>query len=451
MANRHRARIAEALANAFVCASEWSERSLLALGVISLGEKPRWLRTVVRASLRRFPERPQSTRDLRRVIARLEVLGAGLFTSPARVRQWIFPVPAMGEMRWPVQPLATEGELAQWLGLTPTELDWFADRRGLERVAPDEALLHYRYRWVEKRSGGVRLLEAPKPRTKALQRLVLEGTLSRIPPHEAAHGFRKGRDVRSHVEPHVGRQLVLKFDLEDFFSSISAARITAIFAAAGYPHDVARVLAEICTNRAPRSLEPPLSPFPSTNDVTLRARARQLAQSRHLPQGAPTSPALANLSAYSLDRRLSAAAKRIGARYTRYADDLVFSGDEAFARSASHFGALVAGIALDEGFVLNVRKTRLMTRADRQLVTGLVVNERPTIARADYERLEATLFNCARTGPAAQNREGHADFRAHLQGRIGWVARVDPARAAWLQELFARITWPAVSDSAPPR
>lgn len=448
MSNQHRALVAKALANAFVCASEWSEPSLLAMGVIALGEKPPWLRAVVRASLRRFPDRPQTTRDVEGAIDGLRALGRGLFSSPAHVRQWVLPAPVMGEMRWPVLPLATEGELAQWLGLTPTELDWFADRRGLERVARDEALLHYRYRWVQKRAGGLRLLEAPKPRTKELQRLVLGRILSRIPPHDAAHGFRSGRDVRSHVAPHVGRKVVLKLDLEDFFSSISAARVTAIFAAAGYPHEVARVLAEICTNRAPHSLEPPVVPFPSANDVTLRARARQLARTRHLPQGAPTSPALANLSAYSLDRRLCAAAKHVGARYTRYADDLVFSGDDEFAHAASSFGALAAGIALDEGFVVNVRKTRLMTRADRQLVTGLVVNERATTARADYERLEATLFNCTRTGPAAQNRDRHPDFRAHLRGRIGWVASVDPARAAWLEELFARITWPDGLDSA---
>ncbi len=81
MSNRHRLRIAKALANAFVCASEWTDRSLLAVGVIALGEKPRWLRAVVRASLRRFSDRPQTTHDLQRAIADLRVLGEGLLTS----------------------------------------------------------------------------------------------------------------------------------------------------------------------------------------------------------------------------------------------------------------------------------------------------------------------------------------------------------------------------------
>jgi hypothetical protein len=166
-----------------------------------------------------------------------------------------------------------------------------------------------------------------------------------------------------------------------------------------------------------------------------------LARTRHLPQGAPTSPAIANLAAYGLDVRLSAAASAVSARYSRYADDLVFSGDASFARRAVRFVHLVEKIAREEGFVVNRAKTRLMRKGARQSVTGVVVNERPTIGRAEAERLEAILFNCVRYGPATQNRDGVPEFRAHLRGMVAHASGIDTQRSARLVELFARIAW----------
>jgi len=160
-----------------------------------------------------------------------------------------------------------------------------------------------------------------------------------------------------------------------------------------------------------------------------------------LPQGAPTSPALANLCAFGLDRRLAGAAAAVGAEYSRYADDLAFSGDAAFARRIQKFSTFAAAIALDEGFDVNFRKTRIMHHAQRQLVCGLVVNERPNLPRRDYDRLKAILTNCRRHGVDAQNREERADFRAHLQGRVAWVEAVAPARGAKLRALFEAISW----------
>jgi hypothetical protein len=70
-----------------------------------------------------------------------------------------------------------------------------------------------------------------------------------------------------------------------------------------------------------------------------------------------------------------------------------------------------------------------------------VVNERPNLTRTDYDRLKATLHNCVKHGPAAQNRDGHADFRAHLAGRVAYAAWLNPARGRRLRELFERIAW----------
>jgi hypothetical protein len=216
-----------------------------------------------------------------------------------------------------------------------------------------------------------------------------------------------------------------------------------VFRAAGYPGPVARLLTGVCTTALP-PVE--LARCPRQEGAAALAsyqRLRKNALSRHLPQGAPTSPALANLCALGLDRRLAGAATASGAKYSRYADDLAFSGDAAFARSTTDFATLAAAIALDEGFEVNFRKTRAMRRGDRQRVCGLVVNERPNLARPDHDRLKAVLTNCQRYGAGSQNRDGHSDFRAHLQGRVAWVEAVAPARGAKLRALFDAIDWSA--------
>jgi hypothetical protein len=160
-----------------------------------------------------------------------------------------------------------------------------------------------------------------------------------------------------------------------------------------------------------------------------------------LPQGAPSSPALANLAAYRLDTRLAGLAAALGARYTRYADDLAFSGGTELARAARRVIPRIAAIALEEGFTVGPRKTRLMRPGVRQRVTGVVVNAHPNVARETYDVLKATLYNCVRRGPAAENHAGHPDFRAHLAGRIAHVATLNPARAKRLKALYERIVW----------
>ena len=130
------------------------------------------------------------------------------------------------------------------------------------------------------------------------------------------------------------------------------------------------------------------------------------------------------------------------ADYTRYADDLTFSGNNELARGVLRFIALVAVVVQEEGFKLNCRKTRVMPRSVRQRVTGIVVNVRPNVARAEYDRLKATLTNCIRHGPATQNRESYPDFRAHLSERIAHIAAINAVRGRKLWLRFDQITWP---------
>jgi hypothetical protein len=354
-----------------------------------------------------------------------------------RIAAWIpepavmRPVPAMRS--WDVARIETLGELAQWLSVRPQELEWFADLKVLGNKLDNAKLQHYRYKMIRKRSGAVRVIESPKPRLKEMQRRILSEILDRVPAHPAAHGFVKARSIVTFAEAHSGKSLVLRMDLEDFFPQFPAARVQAFFRTLGYPESVADALGGICSNAVPRNA---WSHRPLGIDPTPWSQARALYGFPHLPQGAPTSPALANIEAYRLDCRLAGLSESVGANYGRYADDLAFSGGGEFARCLERFATQVAAISMEEGFSINFHKTRLMRQGVRQHLAGLVVNQKPNLKRRDVEKLEAILFNCARFGIETQNREGVPDFRAHLAGRIGFVEMVNPVTGARLRRIF---------------
>ncbi|MEQ9323645.1 MAG: reverse transcriptase family protein [Polyangiaceae bacterium] len=329
-------------------------------------------------------------------------------------------------------------ELAASLRVSEPELLWLADPKGMLRSAKRPRLHHYHRGWVPKRSGGYRLIERPKPRLKAIQRRLLSELFHAMPVHEAAHGFVRGRSAVTHAANHCGRAVVVRVDLEDFFTSITHARVLRRCEAFSQARGVARVLAGLCTTSLPPA-ELGTAPRPaSTEELPAFQRHRERVLRRHLPQGAPTSPWLANVCAFGLDQRLQRLGEAIGARYSRYADDLVFSGDGSVSRRADRLVPVIAAIAIDSGFVVNFRKTRVMRRGDRQEVAGIVVNEHPNVRRRDYERLEAILTNCASRGFAEENRRGHPDFRAHLRGKIAWIASVSPRRGDKLLAVYER-------------
>ncbi|HEY6369812.1 MAG TPA: reverse transcriptase family protein, partial [Candidatus Sulfotelmatobacter sp.] len=301
-----------------------------------------------------------------------------------------------------------------------------------------EQLRQYHYQILAKRFGSVRLIEAPKPQLKDLQRQILLWILEKIPPHPAVHGFVKGRSIKTFVAPHVGQPVVLRMDLRDFFPTFGGVRIQNLFRTLGYPEAVADLLGGICTNATPRDIWNEIATEIGLVGV---GEVRRLYARPHLPQGAPTSPALANISFYRLDRRLAALTEFAGASYTRYADDLAFSGGEEFEKSVERFGLHAAAILLEEGFAVNHRKTRVMRRGVRQHLAGLVTNQRPNIVRHDFDLLKAVLTNCVRLGPESQNREGRPRFRAHLEGRVAFVEMVNPEKGKRLRAIFKRIRW----------
>jgi hypothetical protein len=328
--------------------------------------------------------------------------------------------------------LKTPQELADWLGTPIGKLVWLTHRLNENGRPKSVQDAHYHYRWLAKRGGGQRLIEAPKPLLKQVQQRILRDILDKVPAHPQVHGFVEGRSILTNARPHVGRYVVLKFDLEDFYGSVHYRRVTAVFRGLGFSREVAIWLARLTTSAVPESLR---APGTSGGSVAWPYHPR------HLPQGAATSPALANLSAYSLDVRLTGLAQKDQVTYTRYADDLTFSGSHRFAAALRDFIPLVTQIVRDERFRVNKAKRRVQRFHDRQRVTGVVVNEKPNVSREDYDRLKAILNNCVRRGPSTQNREQHPAFSAHLRGRIGHVLHLNPARGRKLLALYERIDW----------
>jgi RNA-directed DNA polymerase len=354
--------------------------------------------------------------------------------------QWMRPVAAAEG--WPIPRIETVGELADWLELDPSELGWFADLKALGYKRRQTRLEHYHYRVLAKAGGSIRLIETPKPRLKDLQRRILAAILDRIPSHPAVHGFVKGRSIQTFAAPHVGRRVVLRMDLENFFPTFPGARVQSFFRTIGYPEPVADLLGGIATNCVPRTAWSEIIKQPAfAVDPQELWHVRAMYARPHLPQGAPTSPSLANLCSYRLDCRLSGLAQSAGAAYTRYADDLAFSGGEKFEHSAARFATQVAVILLEEGFAVHHRKTRIMRQSVRQHLAGLVTNQRLNIRRSDFDLLKAILTNCVRHGAESQNREAHPHFREHLVGRIGFMESIHTEKGRRLRAIFEQIDW----------
>jgi hypothetical protein len=431
--------LALALAERFLGAP-WSLDGLLASGR-DLLPRGRWWQVELCASAALSTYRRQP-RDRPGELA--ETLLDALTPGHVHPTVVVWQLPARQVPTWPVRPLPDAAALAQMAEVAPTELQWYADLRGLQRAATQEQLRHYRYSWRPSSRRPARLIEAPKDRLKLIQRRILRDVLAVVPASPIAHGYVTGRSALTAADAHVGAEVLVQFDLASFFPSVGFGRVRAIFETLGYPPAVARDLAGLTTTATPLSVlrSRPMPAAPTAAQLTDRFHADRRLATPHLPQGAPTSPALANLACFRLDRRLAGLAKAFDASVTRYADDITFSGGFWLRHGVADLQELLHQIAAEEGFALVREKTRVTTRSGRQQVLGIVVNERRNLDRRSLDVLKATLTNCVRSGPASQNRAGHPDFRAHLLGRLAWVAAVAPDKAARLRALFDQIDWP---------
>jgi RNA-directed DNA polymerase len=435
---RHDQAAARGVAMALL-AGPWDPPSMRrrATSALARDRPPRWMQRLVSQVLEIYPSPPSDgPRGLAEVVQSLPAwLAAEQSNRPPRVTHWVTEPTSMGTMPWPVVALPHLGALARLLDVDAGELAWFADLRGLERRV-DVPLRHYRWTVLPKRTG-VRLVAAPKPRLKEIQRRLLRHVLAPVPLHPLAHGGVPGRSVRTALEPHAAAHVVIRTDLEAFFTSIAVPRIYGVLRTAGYPEAVAYTISGLCTTVVPRAVWQAVR---TPDDYSRHRRLGQLLAVPHLPQGAPTSPALANLVAFSLDRRLAGLARAFDANYTRYVDDLTFSGGGRLRAGRSAFLGAVADIAQDEGFRLVDAKTVVLGSAGRQQLLGAVINDHPTLSRRERDALRALLHNCAVLGWRSQAR-GRERFAEHVLGRIGHVAGLDPALGAKLRASYDAIDW----------
>ena len=348
-------------------------------------------------------------------------------TNTTTTTTWSPEPPARDTISDGLPALYSVCDVAEWLDLTVSELEWFADHGSWLRTATPR-LRHYRV-WTREKRDGVRVIEAPKPRLREAQRRILRQLVSRIPAHRAATGFIPGSSTADFAAPHAGKPIVLRADLRRCFESITVPRVSGVFRQAGYPPAIARLLADLCTTATPADQ---LIGVPFEHAAYLRGR--------HLPQGAPTSPHLSNLVMRSLDRRLQGYANANDLAYTRYGDDLALSGEQMNADRALW---VVLRVIDAEEFTAHPGKVRIMREHQRQTLAGLVVNDRPRVSRADYDNLRALLNNARRDGASSQNRAGHPDFRAHVLGLIAWVGSSDPARRERLLHMADQVDWAA--------
>jgi hypothetical protein len=435
-------RTANGIATALL-AGPWRRPEMVRRTAVALdyARAPRWVGTLVGEVLAAHPRAPSDRPGELALFVRTTAGWAQGRAAdvPPRVVRWEPRATTVVRRPFPVADLPDLTALARLLSVDQGELAWFADLRGLERAATGP-LAHYRWRAVA-HGGGVRLLATPKPRLREIQRRLLRHVLAPIPVHGAAHGCVPGRSVRTAAAPHAGAGVVLTMDLEAFFTSIPATRVQGLLQwTAGLTEPVARTVTGLVTTVLPRSLwrriPAPLEAAP----LDRHRRLRGLLSAPHLPQGAPTSPALANLVCFRLDRRLAALADAFGATYTRYVDDLTFGGGAGLR--TRRLAERVRQIAADEGFRVNEAKTRTATSARRQTVVGVVVNDRPALPRPERDALRALLHNCATHGWASQTRDRDpATFRDHVLGRVAWAASVDPDFGARLHALAGRIDW----------
>jgi retron-type reverse transcriptase len=311
--------------------------------------------------------------------------------------------------------LSTPAELAEALGLSISKLRWLAfHNEAATRI-------HYVQFSVPKKSGGTRTLSAPHRTLGEAQRWILREIVGTFPVEPSSHGFTAGKSILSNAQPHCQQTVVVNMDLEGFFPSIGFGQVRSVFQQAGYSPAVATILTLLCTECPRREV--------IYDGVTYHVATGPLG----LPQGACTSPALSNQVARRLDRRLAGLATKLNLNYTRYADDLTFSGGADFEPRVGYLMARVRHIARDQGFTVNEGKTRVLRQGTAQTVTGLVVNDRPGVRRAEVRRLRAILHKARVEGLEAQNTQGRENYLAWLRGKIAFVQMARPETGAKLR------------------
>ncbi|WP_321863468.1 reverse transcriptase domain-containing protein [Pseudomonas paraveronii] len=306
--------------------------------------------------------------------------------------------------------ISNNKQMAQVLGVKPSTLSYYA------YYLPDNK--KYTSFNISKRGGGLRLIEAPNKRLKDLQRAIAEYLGEHYKPRACVFAYVGKRGIVEHANVHVCQRWLLRLDLKDFFHSITAPRLAGLLSAPPFllSPGLARTLSFICTKDG------------------------------RLTQGAPVSPVVSNIICRGLDYSLKSYAAKNKCYYTRYADDIFFSNNGAIFPSSlarkDEAGTVILGDELQEiikasGFLINESKTFLRSRAERQIVTGVVVNKKLNVPREYVRQIKAALHSWRKFGLEAaekywnekidkRNRWSGAStsFKLAVRGQINHVGHV---------------------------
>ena len=246
---------------------------------------------------------------------------------------------------------------------------------------------HYQRIELEKNNGKIRVIHAPDKELKRMQQTILRDILRKYSPSQYAKAYVRRRSLAENASPHVGKRYLLKMDISDFFGSIRFEQVYAsAFNTKHFPKRIGVLLTSLCCYKGV------------------------------LPQGAPTSPALSNLVMRNFDNNIGHWCDKRGIAYTRYCDDMTFSSDKPLY----HVYQKVRKMLEDMGFEINEKKTRFVTSASRQSVTGLTVNEKVAVSRDYKRRVRQEVYY------ALKFRETGDTEKHRIIGKISYIVQIEP-------------------------
>lgn len=288
-----------------------------------------------------------------------------------------------------------------------------------------------------KSDGRMRPISSPDPPLMEVQRWILRNVLPSVRVDGSSYAYQVNRSIVQCAERHIGARWLVKFDLHDFFGTIAERRVYGVLHELGYPALVSFEMGRLCT-RLRGNYEPRQYSASAYSSIP----AYRVPFQGVLPQGAPTSGALANAVAYRLDRRLTAVASSRALVYTRYSDDLTFSAGSGFDRRlAAALIALVRRVVEDEGFLVHDRKTRVVPPGARHIVLGLLVDREAVRLLPEFKRrIEVHIRGVTMFGLAQHAL--HRGFRSvvsfvnHVDGCLAFAMGVEPTTAQRLREAW---------------
>lgn len=303
---------------------------------------------------------------------------------------------------------------------------------------------NYTYFNLKKKSGnGFREIMVPNEKLKYVQRWINYNILQQVPLSDFCTGFRPGFSILKNAIVHENSKAIYKIDLLRFFDTITDKRVFGLFKSLGYVENLAYDLGKICTSKHKRSYWS----FVASEGVH---ELKQFADNNPsvLPQGAPTSPTIANILATRLDKRFAGLSQVLGFRYTRYADDLTFSITE---HGRFPDLSIIEKIITDEGFFINRSKIKYFKQGMKQYVTGLTVTHGVNVSKKDRKEIFQHLYYCKKFGPtdhlkniskATNGASQHFGFQDWLLGKISFIYSVDKANGIKMLKEFEKIDWP---------